>query len=79
MARRKRRLGRDNISELFSTGIDANDGLVGRGLPSTRETRVTERVSIKMPFAAPRLDMGEYSPVSTNATEAEKNLQGWSA
>jgi len=44
---------------------------------SGTKVMASARPSIKMPFAAPRIDMGEYTPVSTHSLEAEKGKPGW--
>jgi len=46
---------------------------------SGTKVMASPRPSIKMPFAAPRIEMGEYTPVSTHSLEAEKGKPGWTA
>lgn len=65
-----------NPLDKLSTGLDARDN-VRVGTREVREVRVTQRVSIKRTFNAPRLDMGEYSPVSTHALELDKHAKAF--
>ena len=65
-----------NPADILSTPLDARDN-VRTGIREIREVRATERVSIKRQFNAPRLDMGEYSPVSTHQLELEKFRKGF--
>lgn len=74
-AARKARRGRNPVAVL-ATDLMANDRITAR-IGEVREVRVTQRVSIKRTFNAPRIEMGEYSPVSTHALESVKGTQGW--
>ena len=65
-----------NPLDVLATGLDARDHVVV-GVREVREVRVTQRVSIKRTFNAPRIEMGEYSPVSTLAAEQDKRRKGW--
>ena len=68
-----------NPVAILATDIDANDNIVV-GTREIREVRVTERVSIKRTFDAPRIEMGEYTPVRTVDIELDKLCgQDWSA
>ena len=61
---------------VLATDIDAVDNMRSGMIAAPRKVVVTERVSIKRTFSAPRIDMGEYSPCSTHALEAVKYLAG---
>lgn len=75
MAQRRRRQGRNPL-DVLATSLDARDNMFV-GTREVREVRVTQRVSIKRPFNAPRIEMGEYSPVSTLSAEQDKRRKGW--
>lgn len=70
-----KRIAQTNLSNdptaILSTGIDARDNVIC-GIREIREARVTERVSIKRTFNAPRIEMGEYTPVATVYVELDK-------
>lgn len=59
-------------SEVLATLSGEQDNMRVGMIEAPRKVIVTERVSIKRTFNAPRLDMGEYSPVSTHQLELEK-------
>ena len=64
-------------SQVLATGTGEQDNMRVGMIEAPRKVIVTERVSIKRTFNAPRIDMGEYSPVSTHQLELEKQRKGW--
>lgn len=81
VARQRRKSARKvSAVKLDPTAIlstsDQRDNVV-TGTREIREVRVTQRVSIKRQFNAPRIDMGEYSPVATIDAELDKGRKGW--
>lgn len=61
---------------LLSTVTQRDNVRVGITV-APRKVMVTPRVSISRKFVAPRIDMGEYTPVSTHAVEMDKYTQGF--
>lgn len=61
-----------NPVDVLATSMDARDNMRVGMIAAPRKVLVTERESIARQFTAPRLDMGEYVPVSTHNVEMEK-------
>ena len=76
MARRKRSPGRNPL-DVLATSMDARDNMRVGMTVAPRKVVVTERESIARKFTAPRLDMGEYAPVSTHNVEMAKYGKDW--
>ena len=70
MARRKRSPGRNPL-DVLATSMDARDNMRVGITVAPRKVVATERVSISRVFTAPRLDMGEYSPVPTHVRQIQ--------
>ena len=68
-----------NPTSVLATGLHAQDNMRVGMIEAPRKVMVTERISIKRQFNAPRIEMGEYSPCSTHALEMDKRAQGWTA
>lgn len=65
-----------NPLSVLATDVLANDN-TKVGVQQVRHVTVTARKPIGRIFNAPRIDMGEYSPVATHDLEMEKGLKGW--
>lgn len=63
-----------NPTSVIATGDGDN---MRTGMVSVRNVMATSRESIKQVFTAPRLDMGEYAPVSTHNVEMAKYGKDW--
>lgn len=61
-----------NPADVLATSLDSQDNMRVGMIEAPRKVIVTERVSIKRTFNAPRIEMGEYSPCSTHALEMDK-------
>lgn len=75
-AKRDRLAGSTNV---LATGVFEQDNMRVGLISAARKVTVTDRPTIRARFTAPRIDMGEYTPVSTHATELYKYTQDWSA
>lgn len=70
MAKRRKNRGKNPLAVL-ATSITAQDNMRVGITVAPRKVVVTERVSISRVFTAPRLDMGEYSPVPTHVRQIQ--------
>ena len=66
-----------NPADVLATSLDARDNMRVGMTVAPRKVVATARVSISRVFAAPRLDMGEYAPVSTHNVEMAKYGKDW--
>ena len=66
-----------NPVDVLATSMDARDNMRVGMIAAPRKVIVTERESIARKFTAPRLDMGEYAPVSTHNVEMAKYGKDW--
>lgn len=59
-------------THVLASSLTANDNMRVGVTVAPRKVVATERVSISRTFAAPRFDMGEYSPTATHVNELLK-------
>lgn len=66
-----------NPTSVLATGLHESDNMRVGMTVAPRKVMVTARKPISRKFVAPRIEMGEYTPVSTHAVEMDKYTQGF--